>query len=310
MSVKSKAGYIEAASWTAPYVQPTTIIPLKSESFSVNYDRLQDQALVGRSSAAESFNGHVNVNGDLQWYLDYDNHGLMKYAFGALAGGVYTHDELTSCANIEIEKEIHRLRLNATRFNSLTISGDVGSTEPVLCSGQGVTRVATRSATAFPSLTDTPNRAYFKDISLFRIGDLTDALVAGDALAIKSFEIGIENGLQVDAKDSSGLYVLDPVWNDFVRFTLKLGIARINTTNASQLPVWKEADTRLQAMLTLSGTGGAFTFIFPQMKIVEGADFSVGGPGVIEGDVTLECYMNTANSVLSTVTSPIQITAS
>jgi len=309
MPVKSKAGFIEAASWGAAYAQPTTLLPLKSESFSTTYDRLQDMALVGRSSAAESFNGHVNVGGDIQWYLDYDNHAFLKYAFGAVSAGVYTHDEQTACANVEVDKVLHRMRLNCMRLGNLTIAGDVSSSEPITCSSQGIVRSASRSATAFPALTETPNRAWFKDIGIFYIGDLADALGGGDALAIKSFEIGVDNAFKADSKDSSSLYVLDPVWDGFAKFTLKLGVARINTTNADQLPVWKEADTRLQGLLTLNGTGGAFSFVFPQMKIVEGADFSVGGPGVIEGDVTLECYANTANSVMSTVTSPIHLTA-
>ena len=79
MGVKSKAGWIEAATWAAAYAQPNVLIPLKSESFSKTWDRLEDMSLTGQSAKKESFNGHQNVAGDLVFYLDYDNHGLLKY---------------------------------------------------------------------------------------------------------------------------------------------------------------------------------------------------------------------------------------
>ncbi len=298
----SKMGYRERSGWGGSYGQPTNMIPFKSESLTKAFDQLQSQALIGQAAAHESKNGHEMVAGDVSWELDYSAHGMLKFGMGAESAGLYAPAaDLGNVFDLEIDKILNRHRFQSCRMGGLTISGEASSTEPILCSGNAVVYHAETSSTAFPALSLASNRVYFRDITSFRIGDIADALGASDNLAIKSFEVSLDNGLQTDGKDSSGPNVLDPLRNGFRKATLKIGLARVDAAMIAGLLYNRDNGSRMQAQLVLSnGAGGSFTFNFPQGKIIEGLNMPIGGPGVIEDSFTLELFNNNDNGFMAT----------
>lgn len=305
----AKVGYREAAGWNTAFQQANQIVPFISEGLTAEYDQLRSQALIGEAASHEFFNGHQKVAGNLDWELDYDNLGLLKYAFGAESAGVFSlANDLSAGFHLEIDKITKRYRFGTCYFNSLTISGEAGSTDPIKCSGNVVSRNVTRSDTAFPSLTDSPNRAYWPHTDYLYLGDQANALTSDDEIAIKSWELSLENNLQVDAIDTSDPdYVLSPLRNGFRKVTLKFSLARVNTDTASLLPGWKDEATRLQGILRLANGSDSILIYLPETKIAEGGDWNVGGPGVIEGEVTLEAFVNRNNTPMSTVSDQVEI---
>ncbi len=297
----SKMGFDERAEWGGSFSQADFLVPFKSEGLTKAFDQLQSQALVGQAAAHESENGVEMVAGDVAWDLDYGAHGMLKFPMGAESSGLYSlAPDLGNVFDLEIEKIIHRARFQSCRMGNLTISGEASSTDPIACSGNVVAYHGYTSSTAFPALSMGSNRVYFRDISTFRIGGLSSVLGSSQDLAIKSFEVSLDNGLQTDGKDSRGLNVLDPLRNGFRKATLKIGLARVDAGHLMTLMAIRDAGDRVQAQLVLSSGGSSFTFNFPQGKIIEGLNMPIGGPGVIEDSFTLELFNNNDNGNMAT----------
>lgn len=316
-----KAGYSDCATWATAFAAAGTIVPLVSETLSKAYDLSRSEALIGVAAEREPDLGTDLITGDIVWELDYDNHGLLAYCFGALGSGIYDFAaDITDWFHFQIDKSLKRYNFAACAVNSFGISGEIGSGKPVHVSASVVARSLALSDSAFPSISDTaPNRVYAEDLlagaSGVLLGDQTDALSAStDNLAIKTFEFRAENNLQTDGKDTGGGgHVLQPLRQGFRKVTLRLGLARYATPGATyvaptSLATWKDAGTRLQASMLLTGTGGTMLLQIPEARIPEGLNWNVGGPGVIEDSVLLECYQNLHNTPMSAVSDQARLT--
>ncbi len=296
-----KMGFREGGNWGSAFAQANTIIPFTSESLTKTFDQLQSQALVGQAAAHETENGHQMVPGDVEWELDFTNHALLKYAMGSESAGLYSlTNDLGNVFHLEIDKIVNRHRFESCRMGSLTISGDATSTDPIACSGNVIARSHSTNSTAISALSDTLDRVFFRHISSFRIGVVANALDSSSELAIKDFELNLDDALQTDGKDSSALMVLDPISNGFRKATLKIGVARVGSPVLQVLASLKENNIRVQAQLVFSNGSSSFSINMPQAKIVEGLNMSIGGPGVIEDSFTLELFNNKNNAFMAT----------
>ena len=121
-----------------------------------------------------------------------------------------------------------------------------------------------------------------------RVGDLADTLDSGDDVPVSGFEFKVENGFKIDDKDSLGAYVTQPERNDFRKVSLKCTFPRYADAGVD-LQDWKGAGTPLQSQVTFSS--GPYISI-PHMKIDDGANFPVTGPGVLSDDVTFAAFYN------------------
>lgn len=323
----SRAGWAPASSWAAAYSETSMKqLRLVSENLTENYDKIRSSALLGSAADNEFYLGHVMISGEVVVDLAYDNSEIIEYCMGAAATTTYTFtDQLSKVFHLLIDKNSaaaddsgstnlnkFRYRFAGVKVNSFTISGEVGES-PVKLTMQVTCRSVATVATVFPTLTAPDEPIPFKHLTSCWVGDQADALASGDALSVKSFEIAVDNNLKSDDKDSGDVsYVLEPLRNGFRKVTAKFGLARYLTSSpTADLRTWKTAGTRLQALLVLTNGTDSYTIRIPEMKVVDGVNWNVGGPAMIESDVTFEAFNNSsnANTGMSTITSQMNIVA-
>jgi Phage tail tube protein len=305
----SKAGYVDATNWGDAGLTSSISIPLVSESITKSFDLQRSKALHGQASPHEPKHGHQMVTGSLVTEFDYSASGLLEYAMGNAAGTVYTFtDDLDQQFHLEIDKVVERYRHASCKVGSLTISGEAGSEDPIQASYELISHRETRIATAFggPALTTDP--VMFTDLGYLRLGDQADALTSGDAVCIKNFEISIDNALEGTSKCNTDDFVLEPIRSGLRMVTLKIGFARYNSTGiVAALDGWRNNQTRLQSSMLFTNGASSYIIDMPELRIVEGDTWTVGGPGIIEGEVTLEAFVNNHNTPMVAVSDQMQI---
>jgi hypothetical protein len=323
----AQAGWSPATSWTQAHQAATQRLRMVSESITEVYDKLRSQALVGQVAQHEFINGIVNVTGEIVCELSFDandttpfDDGILEYCMGANSSRTY---DLANTSDkwfhLTIDKVTRRYYFASCKVNSFSLSGEADSEAPIKLSLNITARVVTDDATVFPSLAVAGSPVFFKHMilssaSYFMINAFgaDGALDATDACNIKSFELAVDNALKSDSKDSgSAVYVVDPARDGFRTVTLKVSVARyLATAPISSFRTWKAAGTQLQAIIGFSDGSSTYICYLPQMKITEGADFNVGGPGIIEGEVSFEAFRNLNNTThMSAVTDQLRIVA-
>lgn len=317
----TKAAIKLAQAWGNSWASAVdTLVPFVSEGLTAAFDELRSEALIGQAAAHETTQGTEVVAGDLVLELTYGVVSeLIGYGFGAQAAGSITpaNDLSSKCFNLEIDKGDYRYRFYACMVNSIAISGSMADGKPLQVTLGLIARQVGIVTTAFPALSLPTNgdeeRVYMEDVrtSGFLIGDQANALTnPADLLAISSFEFTLENNLKVDDKDSASGYVVQPIRDGFRTVNSKISLPRFSTTEAA-LSTWKMAGTALQSKVTFTGSGAdTVIFFFPNIRIAEGADFNVGGPGVITGEVSLEAFYNGSSNAYMSVTDQAAITFS
>lgn len=294
LGLKAKMGIKAVTTWGAAYAAVDTAIPFVNESITRNFNRVERSALLGYGGREASSQGVQTCQGTVNFELDYNNFiPILKQAMGAESGGVLTITESVDALYLwlEFEKQVSRYRCGAAKATKFTISGDAGGSEPIKFSVDYICRDVAVSATAFPAITPaTPDRVTYRHLGLFRLGDQADALAGGDAMALQSFELSFERSLKGDdyATDATAPEMpLDPVENDFRTSTLKLKFPRYA---ADTIPAWKDGDTALQCDFLFSGPSSqSFKIECPNMRILDGFDASIDGPGpmILEGTMEL-----------------------
>jgi hypothetical protein len=102
---------------------------------------------------------------------------------------------------------------------------------------------------------------------------------------------------------------LQPIRSGFRKVSLKVGFARVpGATLFANLQTWKAAGTLLQSSLVLNkATVGSFSFYWPEVKITEGANWPVAGPGPIVDEVTFDCFYKLNNGYMASVADQVEI---
>lgn len=299
----TKAAIKLAQAWDNAWASAVdTLLPFVSETLTRSFDELRSEALVGQAAAHPFAHGTEVVTGDLVLELTYGvATELLGYGFGAQTAGAITfaNDLSTKTFNLEIEKVEARYRFYACMVNSITISGSADSARPVSVTLGLIAQKGDKVATAFPTLSlpsdGTEDRVYFEHLRVSGGGalfaDQANAIAAGDEIPISSFELAVENNLQADAKDSASGYVVQPMRDGFRTVSVKVGLARYTSTT-DNFVTWKNADTDLQAKFTLGNGTETVVLEIPYCKVSDGANFNVGGPGVLTDEVTLAAFYN------------------
>ena len=293
--VRTKAGYKDAAAWGESWAAADTILPYTSESIARTYQMNRSAALIGQVAAHEFEHGVQGNAGDMPLELDFNNLGLLEHALGDVNGGVYSFtNELAQYFHIEIDKVAKRYRYGGCMIGSFQMAADSASEQPIMWTPSITARSCVEHSNAIAALTDTQARVYWKHLTAgyCRINILDAALDDQDNQTIKSFGLSVENNLQTDLIDTdSATYYQAPIRNGFRTVELTVGFGRYNA-HAVTLQGLHAADTRVQAELFMTGSGGTIKIQLPAMKIKSGLDFNVGGPAVLEGDVTFEAHYN------------------
>ncbi len=281
------AGFIDrTTTWDDSVAAVTGWIPATTESLNQDPQLTRSVAL-GQVSQYPGQLTKLVAAGDLNAELDYNyGAGMLEFALGAEAAGVYdTADELPY-VGLAIDKGVARFLYGCTVVDRMTISGSPNN--PVTVTYGCVAYEEARTGTAFPSIRPAESlqeRVMFEDVTVW-LGITGAALDSGDVIGISGFEITLENTMKLDDIDSeSDLRILAPQRNgprgaslrlDFPRFTSVL-----HTGGTHPLNTWRDSHTQLQCSLTFTGTGGTYVFRCPIMHLSEGANANVGGPEMI-----------------------------
>lgn len=129
-------------------------------------------------------------------------------------------------------------------------------------------------------------RALFTGLTM-TIGPVGDS--QGASFPVQSFDVTLENNLDVAKASGSGLYIIEPIRSDGGRkVSGKFHLGRFET---EQYQTWLEDGTELQIVLRVAGNTipdsvwpFSYDVILPKVELTK-SDFPVAGPGVITGDV-------------------------
>lgn len=298
------AGFVDRGSnWNSGTSTVTEWLPLKSESLTETPTLTRSEVL-GQVSQHKPVLTRLAVAGDLVAEYDYNyGHGLLQYALGAEAGGVYSTADELPYFGVEIDKGVSRWRYGCLAANRLSISA--GKNGVLMVTYGCAAYQEFRASTAFPSIRPAASareRAVFEH-AVFRLGDTADALGSGDVVGVEEFELVLENNLEVEQQDSaSSKRVLAPIRNGFRTGTLRLNFARYTSALESgggqwPLDTWRDNNTELQADIVFTGSSGSFTIKCPTMHFQEGADATVGGPQVIGDSATFSLDAGTNSNM-------------
>jgi hypothetical protein len=292
-------GIKQVSSWGASYAAVDEAIPFLDESFSANYARIQSESLLGFGGREPSDQGNLSVPGTTNHELDYDNFiTLYEAVMGTNAGGVVTIDTvLDQFTWIEFEKAVSVWRAESAVALKMVIAGEHGGI--VKGSWDWIAKDLQQS-TSFPSITPTSSGKILFEELRCRIGDLAGALSSGDDMAISAFELEFDRNMKIDdytTQTAEPNHAIQPIEGGFRACSLKITLPRYN---ANTWETFKNADADLQCELYFNGSAGGLKIEIPHMKITEGFDQPIGGPGPVTIEGGFECFRsNSANPMLA-----------
>jgi hypothetical protein len=288
----------------------TDLIPFKSESILANWQRIEDQNLLGTAAKRASSKGSMVVQGDLVGELDiYNFDKIFAAAIGPASSGEYSVTDRLTAANdqilrIELDKGVSRWRIGSAMINRMEISG--APNQPIEITCNMLCRDISRSSSAFPSLSlSNYSRLAWTDLAttgFIKIG-AAGASAPTTAYCVNGFRFIFERNLEDPQHSScSPLYAIEPDINGFRSVRMELDFPRYDS---DQLATWRDADTALSLQFVLihqvSGFSYGFYIILPDCRITEGANANIGGPGVVKNTVTFEAYKNVNSTYWSSI---------
>lgn len=302
VGIKAKLGYAAVAAWTTASTAPNVFLPYVDENLSLNYERIQKNALLGFGGREPDEQGNISAPGTINCELDYNNFtDIFKHVMGAEAGGVVTVvEQLSAESNIymwlTIDKQISRHRYGAAVGTKFVMAGDHGDLVKfafdVFAKGRDL------NATAFPAGTPaTPARVRMADL-VFRIRDQGGAISGSDAVGIANFELEFNRNTKIDDYVTDSTNPQDPIEpeeGDFRSASLKISLPRYGIT-PFDFQAAKAADTAIQMDMVFTRGGETITVEMPECRILEGFDAPVGGPGPIAQEGTLNLFRSSAGN--------------
>lgn len=284
------------------------LVPFLSESFSSNYSRIQNDTLSGMGGRLPSEQGVEAIPGTTEHYLNYNTMDMfLAYIMGLDTPGspnvITIVDNITDkYFGMEFEKQTARHRVWPCKAMKMTISGE--KDQYCKLSVDWIARNFESTQTAFvASMTQPVNYIVPFDDLVFKIADQLNAIAVGDTVGIESFEIVLDRQYKGDdytsdnatAAGAGPKQCLEPISNSFRGCTLKIKVPRyaVNT-----FETWKDANTPLMADLLFTYANPTYTkrIEFPELRIIDGFNSNIGGPGILTVEGTLEAYRSSAGN--------------
>lgn len=205
-------------------------------------------------------------------------------------------DEMSSSYSIVIEKGLKRHQFLGGMVQAMRLKGDVAMSRLRL-ETDWIFSKRTVSADPILSASLTSCNAIEMSELVFRIGDISDALGAADALPISTFELGINNNLKVDYASSSTT-ILQPIRDRQREVYLNITAPRYSSVDEiAAIVTAQEAFSQMQADFTFTGASPKELYIeiaemFPsaQFQASTPEDFSVR-----PFDASWDCFDNVNN---------------
>jgi len=307
-----------SGTWDSPtQAAATDLVPFESESFEVAFERIRGEILRGEAGRRADDQGPKKIGGSLPVILQYDQvvgsqafgtDLLLAAALGACSysGGVNTMtlaDDITTLLTVAVHKGVSAWEFQTGKITGFRLRGAKG--EPLKGEFELVFKDYTRSSSdntpaSLQTLRDNfaakgPRNLTFDQVT-FRLGDLADALAAGDALDIESFELAVNHNLRVDDFAAGSNLALEPLRDGFREVTLSFELSRYD---ADTLIGFYENDTELQCDITVTDGTNSLAVYLTTLKIT-GFGAPVEGAGLIRQRVDCACYRKSSSNTYMT----------
>ena len=284
-----------AATWeTVSFPGSATTIPFLTETLTPQFNRIEQDSLVGFGGRLPSDQGVEVITGTTEHIMDYTTmHVLLTAVLGDDAAGTITIEDRHGDGSakafwIEIDKEHVEYVFGPGKPTKITISGEKDG--KITISLDWVFFGFQSKSSGFTGGAWTPTPRMLFEHGIFRVADQVDALQASDEINPDSFEITFDRGMKTDDYVADTTYpkqTLIPIENDFRSAQYKVALPRFESDTFG---TWKNADTALQGDIVFTLSGNTLTISMPELRITEGFDASIDGPAALKLDGTFDLY--------------------
>lgn len=240
--------------------------------------------------------------------LDYDNFNeLLVSAIGAVATATYEPDaELPTPYSVVIDRLVKRFQYTGGFTEELRITGNATPGDSrVRIENDWTFMKCTPSDTALDGVALVSSTPVKMSELTFSIGDISDALAAGDAIPISSFTLRVKNNLKIDYGSGSA-YIIQPIREKQREVYFDVTIPRYSDQTAvTAIQTAITNHTQLQATLNFDGPGSdSFVISLPELFGVQDDNFpNVSDHSVMPFNGRFQAFKNVHNTThMSTVT--------
>lgn len=276
-------------------------LPIVSETLTRNFEYLQNNVKSGYGAAAlHSFKGSETVSGTVVCEMDYGNmEELFTCAVGSKAISPTTYsmtDEVTTSYSIILDKTVERFEFTGGFVEEMRIISKAKEISTI--ETDWVFQKCTPSATAILSDTLTASTKALHSQIVFWIGDISNALVTGDLLAITDFTLRLKNNLRTDVFASGSAYIIQPIRNIPREVTLEFNCPAYSDNEViTAVKGALRAHSQLQSIIVWDGpTTNAITINIPELFGTEPDNVNISGQEVLTFNAKLRAYKNVHNT--------------
>jgi hypothetical protein len=304
--------------WGDPVVA-TKAIPFVSESFGHEIEKHADEVLRGLAGRGASILGNQSFPFTIPAKLTYEDLDLLiaiamgaagdPGANGALFDNTYSLAEnLDDSFTAAIHKGVSVWEYAGCKLDTMKISGEAN--KPLDIEFGGVAKdldlasiINTAVILQALDTEDAASKIMFSDLE-FKIAAQGDALTGETEKGINSFELMLTNHLVLDQFDNREQRILEPQRNGFREISFSFKVPRYE---ADTYIDWRDDDEALHAYLKFTSGDYVFDIHLTNLRI-DKVDAPIGGPGLIEQNVTCSCYRDpTTASASFTETDEMEI---
>lgn len=298
IGVLSRMGLISVANWDTAWPGSATTYAMISESLTAQFNRIENDSLVGYGGQLPSDQGVKTISGSTEHYLDYaTTHQLIGAVFGDIDTGpspseVTIVDRHGSGSEnhyfVELDKGHSQFRFGPGLPTKITISGEKDAY--IKLTIDWLFRDLDIVSSGYTGGAFTEKELALYDQMVFRLADQTDALASGDEMNIDSFEITVDRNMKGDDHTSNSTdpkLPIRPVENGFRVSELSISFPRFENNT---IQTWKDDDEALLSDMTLTGSAGTIIFSMPNIRISDGFDANVGGPEALKLEGGFDLY--------------------
>jgi len=291
-------------------VEVTEAIPFVSESFGHEIEKHADEVLRGLAGRGASMLGNQSFPFTLPAKLTYEDLDLLiAIAMGAAGspeanGDLYDNtyslaEGLDYAFTAAVYKGVSVWEYAGCKIDTMKISGEAN--KPLDIEFGGVAKdldldSETNTAVILQALSteDAASKIMFSDLE-FKIAAQGDALSGETEKGINSFELMLSNNMALDQFDNRAQRILEPQRNGFREISFSFKIPRYE---ADTYLDWRDGGTNLHAWLKFSSGNYVFDIHLTNI-IIDKVDAPIGGPGLIEQNVTCSCFRDPGSSSAS-----------
>jgi hypothetical protein len=166
------------------------------------------------------------------------------------------------------------------------------------------------SATALPSASLTAS-VYVKMSDLtFSIGDVTNVLAAGDAIAVHDFTFRIKNNWKIE-RGSASAYIIQPVRDLPREVTLDFTVSKYSdNTVVAAIAAGLRNHTQLQAVMSWASGAETLAIYIPRLYGADIDNMPIADDKILALPVKLKAHLNANNAFtgMSTITEEFTLT--